>query len=237
MFWLAVWQILAMLVDKSILLPSPVETVSVFFSLACQFRFWLICFTSVKSIFLGVLLGVLLGILIGALSYLSSVARYFFEPLLSLVKATPIASIIILFLVWIGKNHIPYVISLMMVTPIVASNVLEGLENIDKKLWEVTRVYKLSFSKSWKVLYRHSLMPYFMASLKSGIALAWKAGIAAEVLCTPDNSIGKMLYESQIYLETPTLFAWTLTVILLSYILEKLVLSVSYRLLGGVANA
>jgi NitT/TauT family transport system permease protein len=82
------------------------------------------------------------------------------------------------------------------------------------------------------MLYRHSIMPYFISATKSGLALAWKAGIAAEVLCTPDNSIGLMLHESKIYLEFPTLFAWTLTVVLFSFVFEKLLVYFAGLFLG-----
>ncbi len=233
LFWIAVWHFAALYIGKQILLPSPAVTVKVLFSLASEASFWKICFISVRNIFSGVLAGVAVGIILAGASYISSAVKYLFSPLISLVKAVPIASVIILFLIWIGKNDIPFYISMMMVTPIVASNVLEGLENIDKSLWEVTKVYGFGFFKSWKLLYRHSLLPYISSSLKSGIALAWKAGIAAEVLCTPDNTVGEMLYESKLYMETPTLFAWTLAVIIISFILEKAVVGVSHRILGG----
>ena len=234
LFWIAVWQFAAIRVDKEILLPTPLQTVTVFLELTSEYTFWLICLASVRNIFFGAVLGVLVGILIATVSYISSFFRHLISPILSLVKSTPIASFIILFLVWIGKESIPFWISLMMVSPIVASNFLEGLENIDIDLWEVTKVYGFGFKKSWNMLYRHSLLPYLNSSLKSGIALAWKAGIAAEVLCTPQNTVGQMLHESRLYMETSSLFAWTLAVILISCILEKAIVILSDKLMGGV---
>lgn len=234
LFWIAVWHIAAVRVDKILLLPSPAQTVDVLCGLASESEFWHTCFASVISIFKGALFGVVVGVAIAAMSYISRIVKILFSPMLTIVKATPIASVIILFLVWIGKEAIPFWISMMMVVPIVASNVLEGLENIRDDLKEVTRVYNLGFVKRWKLLYRHSLLPYLSSSLKSSIALSWKAGIAAEVLCTPDGTIGNRIYESKIYLETAELFAWTLTVIVLSLILEKAVVFVSSKLMGGV---
>ena len=71
-------------------------------------------------------------------------------------------------------------------------------------------------------LYIPSLAPYFLAACKSSLGMAWKAGIAAEVLAVPKNAIGTELYYAKTYLETPTMFAWTLVIILLSIIFEKL---------------
>ena len=233
LFWIAVWHFAAVRVGKSILLPTPKETLDILITLTGDTSFWVTCFVSVRSIFTGAIAGVLIGAIISVASYISPLIKYVVSPIVSLVKSTPIASVIILFLVWIGRERIPFWISLMMVSPIVASNLLEGLENVDVQLKEVARVYELSFSKRWKMLYRHSLLPYFNSALKSGIALAWKAGIAAEVLCTPNNTMGKMLYESKLYMETPSLFAWTLTVIVISFILERAVVYISDRFMGG----
>lgn len=232
LFWIAVWHFAAIRVGKSILLPTPLETVKVFFSLIVTGEFWLTALTSLKSVFTGALAGVVLGLIVALLSYISPVLKYLFAPLLSLVKATPVASFIILALVWLGKDIIPFVIALMMVVPIVSANLYEGLVNVDAQLYEVTKLYKFSFRKKWEMLLKPSLLPYFLSAVKSGIALSWKAGIAAEVLCTPENSIGKYLHESRLYLEFPTLFAWTLTVIILSFFFEKFVVLIIEKLLG-----
>ncbi len=231
-FWVAVWHLTATKIGKSILLPSPTETAEVFLTLVKTREFWLTALNSLKSIFSGALAGVVAGVCIALLSYITPFFKYLFAPLLSLVKATPVASFIILALVWIGKEHIPFAIALMMATPIVSSNVYEGLHRIDKDLYEVTKLYNFGFVKSWKMLYRHTLMPYFVSAVRSALSLSWKAGIAAEVLCTPMNSIGLMLYEAKIYFEFPTLFAWTLTVIILSFLLEKTVVFFAEILLG-----
>ena len=233
LFWVAVWHFAAVRVGKSILLPTPRETVEVFLAITQTGEFWLTALTSLKSVFSGALAGVLLGLIIALLSYISPLLKYLFAPLLSLVKATPVASFIILALVWLGKDVIPFVIALMMVAPIVAANLYEGLVAVDTQLYEVAKLYGFSFRKKWRMLYRPSLLPYFLSAVKSGIALSWKAGIAAEVLCTPENSIGKYLHESRLYLEYPTLFAWTLTVIILSFFLEKVVVWAIEKLLGG----
>lgn len=232
-FWISVWHLCAIKVGKSILLPTPIETLDVFFSIVQTSEFWLTALTSLTSVFSGALAGVTVGLLIAFLSYISPILKYLSAPILSLVKATPVASFIILALVWLGKGIIPFVIAMMMVIPIVSANVYEGLNNIDSELYEVTKLYKFRFSKKWKMLIRPTLLPYFLSAVKSGIALAWKAGIAAEVLCTPVNSIGKHLYEARIYLEYPTLFAWTLTVIILSFFFEKAVVYFIEKLFGG----
>ena len=144
------------------------------------------------------------------------------SPLLGVIKATPIASFIILAWLWISSGKLPVFITSLIVIPIVWSNVSEGIRSVDKSLLEVASVYKFSLSKKLFKLYIPSIAPFFMAACKSSLGLAWKAGISAEVLTTPQKAIGTELYLSKTYLELPNLFAWTLVVIILSMVFEKL---------------
>ena len=107
-----------------------------------------------------------------------------------------------------------------MVFPIVFSNVYQGIKNVDKDLLEVCRIYGIDKKKTLESLYVPSILPYFQSALLSSIGLGWKAGIAAEVLCTPVKSIGKAIFESKTYIEYVDLFAWTTAVIILSLIFE-----------------
>ena len=87
-------------------------------------------------------------------------------------------------------------------------------------------VFRLTRSQTLRFIDIPSVSPFFVAAATTGLGLAWKAGIAAEVLSTPRNSLGGLLYEAKIYLETPDLLAHTAVIILLSLLLEKLLVSV-----------
>lgn len=150
------------------------------------------------------------------------VLDWLFSPLLTVVRATPVASFIMLTLLFLGRETVPPFIVFLMVLPIVWANVSEGLKTVDRGLKEVCDLYGLSFSRKMKILYMPHCMPYFSAGVMTSLGLAWKAGIAAEVLCTPKASIGKMVYDARVYLESAEVFAWTLVVVLLSLVLEQI---------------
>jgi NitT/TauT family transport system permease protein len=139
---------------------------------------------------------------------------------MSVVKATPVASFIMLALLWIDRDILPAFISVLMVLPVVVSNVYTGIKSTDKNLYEVTKVFRFGFYKKLRFLYFPTVRPYFLSACRSSLGLAWKAGIAAEVLAVPVLSIGKMIYESKLYLETTDLFAWTAVVVVLSVIID-----------------
>lgn len=221
-FWVAVWALLAFWVNKELFLPSPQVVVKTLFALIPTPEFWKTVGLSLLRVLIGYLPGVLLGAIGGILTAKIKILDFLFSPLLTVVRATPVASFIMLTLVFLGRDTVPSFIVFLMVLPIVWASVCEGIKTVDAGLKEVCTVYQLSFSRRMKILYLPHTLPYFSAGAMTSLGLAWKAGIAAEVLCTPKASIGKMVYDAKVYLESAEVFAWTLVVVLLSLVLEKL---------------
>lgn len=220
-FWIGLWWLLAALLDKPLLLPTPVATIRALWTLAGTGTFYAALLTSLLRIVLGILLALVCGVLLAVLTTNSNIAHALFSPVLTLFKATPVASVIFLLLLWVGRGGVPFVIAFMMALPIVWSNTSEGLVNTDKRLLEMARVFRVPARRVFFGIRLPSLTPYFLAALRSAIALAWKAGIAAEVLCTPERSIGRAIYEGKLYLLTDELFAWTFVVIAISMLIER----------------
>ena len=227
-FWIAVWFLLSWSVNSRFLLPSPGDTLMALGSLMSNGEFFLIAAITLGRIVLGVLISFVIGVALAVLTENSKIAKALLSPALTVIKSTPVASFIILALLWLDRNTLPLFITALIVVPIVWSNVSEGIRSVDKGLMEMARVYRFSKLKKITALYVPSVAPYFLAACKSTLGLAWKAGISAEILCTPKRAIGTELYFSKTYLETPELFAWSFVIILLSIVIEKLfVLAVS----------
>ena len=216
LFWVGLWQLIAAVFDKPLLLPTPVAVAKTVASLAVTADFWLTVSLSLLRILIGILLALIAGVLLALLTVKSPLFHHLFSPLLTLFKATPVASVIFLVLLWVGRERVPLFIAFVMALPIVWSNVREGLLHTDKRLLEMARVFRLTERQKTRYIRIPSLFPYFLAACRSAIALAWKAGIAAEVLCAPRLSIGTEIYEGKLYLLTDELFAWTLVVVLIS---------------------
>lgn len=222
-FWGLVWQALSMIVGLELLLPSPISTLQRLFELAVTLEFYVIILRSLVRILIGTAAAVILGVILAVASARFKLLHDFIFPIMTVIKAVPVASFIVLLLLWTGRDILPSIISALIVLPIVWANVETGILQTDKTLIELSKVYKMSAWKKIRHIYIPSTLPYFISSLSSSLGLAWKAGIAAEVLALPAIAIGKQIYESKIYLETTDLFAWTLTVIVISLIIEKLI--------------
>lgn len=212
-----------MLIGKEILVVSPAQVFKRLFELVKDEYFWNSIGMTFLRISAGYLSGVVLGTLFAVLTSAVAFLKALFYPLISLVKATPVASFIILALVWIKKDGVPVFITFLIVFPIIWANVSEAIANTDRKLLEMAKVFSLGKISVVKNIYVHSVLPYFAAACTTAIGLAWKAGVAAEVISMPRTSVGYNLYRSKINIETADLFAWTLVVIVLSVILERLI--------------
>ncbi|MGI6665200.1 MAG: ABC transporter permease [Christensenellaceae bacterium] len=223
LFWLGVWQLFYMLVGQEILFSSPLAVFTRLFSLVRELSFWKSIGASLLRVAIGYLLGVLVGIFLAVISTASKMVDALLSPLLTIIRATPVASFIILVLFWLTTDMVPVFIGFLIVVGIIWANVKEGILRTDPALLEMASIFRFSRSKKLRYIYIPSVRPFFSAASLTALGLAWKSSIAAEVICHPSFAIGSALYNAKIYLETTDLLAWTFMVILLSMILEKMV--------------
>lgn len=221
-FWLGLWLFISRIVGIELLVPSPSNVAVTLKEMLMQKEFYTTCLRSFLRITGGYILGVTAGTLLGMLISFSSVLKSIFKPFLTAVKTTPVVSFIILALIWIERDGVPVFITFLMVMPIVSAGIMTGTQSADSELLEMAKIYKFSFLKKLKYIYLPSAVPSFISGCETAIGLGWKAGVAAEVICMSRGTIGKALKDSQVYMETSELFAWTAVIIVISLILEKL---------------
>lgn len=224
LFWIAAWQLASMLIDNSIVFVGPADVLASFSRQIPEASFWLSIANSFGKISAGYLSAFLCGILLGSLACCRPLLKDFLEPVVTLMKSIPVASFVILALIWIGSKNLSIFISFTVVFPIIYVNTIAGLESTDRKLLEMAQVFALPRSKRIHYIYVPALLPYLTSGCKVALGMSWKSGIAAEVIGVPTNTIGENLYMAKIYLSTADLFAWTIVIIAVSALFEKLFL-------------
>lgn len=220
LLWFFIWWGCALHVGQELLLPSPFLVAERLALLMGTTEFWRHVFATLGRITAGMLGGSLLGVLLALLTYFFPVAHHFFALPLKTLQATPVVSFILLVLLWVERNQVPAVVSGMMVLPLLWSSTRKGLEQTNQQLLEVGRAYQFSPLKTFFLIYAPCVLPYVSTACSNAMALAWKSGVAAEVICLPSLAMGKQLQWSKLYLDTPSLFAWTVVVIVLSSLME-----------------
>lgn len=213
---LIVWQLAAALLDNELLLVGPAEVAGRLLELMATREFWQAVGFSFSRISLGFLLAFCLALLLAALGARFPVARVLIQPYMAAVKAVPVASFIVIALLWLSGRRLSVFISFLMVLPVLYANFLQGLREADGKLLEMARVFRMSLWNRIRGIYLPALEPYCLSGCRSALGLCWKAGVAAEVIGVCGGSVGGMLYDAKVYLEIRDLFAWTLAIVLLS---------------------
>ena len=217
-----VWQLAALALNESILLASPIDVLTKLPSLWISKNFWSSVWFSLSRIGLGFIMGMLSGVIFAGIAYTSEWFEIILRPYIAVIKSVPVASFVILALLWLTSSTLPVLIAFLIVFPVIYANILKGLQSTDKKMLEMAKVFRLSFWKKIIYIFLPQIKPYIISASGIAIGLAWKSGVAAEIIGIPGGSIGEALYYSKVYLDVPELFAWTLTVVLLSIACEKL---------------
>lgn len=222
--WLVVWQLISVWVGNNILMVGPLETLEALWINSITADFWKTIGCSLLRIATGFFAGAFVGLMLAALSARFRIVEEIFSPVLSLMKAIPVASFVVLFLIWWRSNVLAVAISFFIVLPQIYISTLEGIRSTDKRLLEMAEVFSISGWNRFFYIYRPALKPFLDSSIRIATGMCWKSGVAAEVIGTPDFSVGERLYMSKIYLDTAGVFGWTIVIILASLLFEKMVL-------------
>ncbi len=222
LFWLVVWQVCSMCIGQEILLVSPVAVCDKLLALVQEVSFWQSVLHSALRIMSGFFLAVFCGVTAAAFSAKYHLLEILLQPMVSAVKATPVASFTILALVWVSSANLSVLIAFLMAFPVMYGNLLQGFRQADKQIWEM--VYLFGIHRKIRYYWFPQLFFYMRAAVATGIGLCWKAGTAAEVIGMPKGSVGERLQQAKVYLQMPELFAWTVTIVAVSVCMEKCIL-------------
>ncbi len=232
--WLLIWEAAARLIDNVILMAGPISTMLSLADSLGKVSFYVSILRSFLCITAGFLAGSVAGISLAVISGRFKTFGDFIRPLITLLKTVPVACFVVILLVWFGSAYVSFFISMMIVTPVLFLNTEKGLGNLPADMLEMADVYKMKRFPRFKYIIFPKMHPFLLAAFETAIGMAWKSGVAAEVIGQAQETIGNSVYISKIYLDTAGLFSWTIVVVLVSALFEKLFIYL-FRKLGQVA--
>ena len=233
-FWLAVWVLVAALVAQPLILPGPGAVALALLRLVCDGGTWAILAGSGARILGGLVFAAVCG---GVLAGISSRSRAFARlvaPALSFVKATPVACVVVLLLIWLGSARVSIAAVFLMALPGVYFSLVEGLSQVDKPLEQMFRLHGV---RGWRLFCAHTwreVLPFVLSCARAVIGMSWKAGVAAELIGMAVGTVGERIYQAKLLIETADLLAWTVLVVAASWACER-VLVWLLRVSGPVA--
>ena len=220
-FWLAVWVFVAALVAQPLILPGPGAVVVALLRLVCDAGTWAILAGSGARILGGLALAAVWGgLLAGISSRLRAFARLV-APALSFVKATPVACVVVLLLIWLGSARVSIAAVFLMALPGVYFSLVEGLTQADKPLEQMFRLHGV---RGWRLFCAHiwrEVLPFVLSCARAVIGMSWKAGVAAELIGMAVGTVGERIYQAKLLIETADLLAWTVLVVMASWACER----------------
>ena len=219
---LTVWQISAMIVNMDFLFPTPISVICRLFTMWSEEGFFLAISNSFIKIVLGFSLGLTLGLILALVAARFSIVEDLLWPFMITVKSVPVASFIVLALMWLTSKELSTFISFLMALPIIYTNILSGIQNSNREMDKMATVFNMPIGRRILYIWMPRIKPFMISACSIAIGLSWKAGIAAELIGIPYNSLGEMLYYSKLYFNTLDLFAWTIIIVLISIGFEKL---------------
>lgn len=221
-FAVILWQFLAMKIEMDMLLASPVDVIKRLASIWKEPDFLSAVIFSFARISSGFLIAFVVGIILGVLAGRIKAVEYILFPYVTVIKTVPIASFIILCLLWLSFNQLTVLIGFLIVFPVIYTNVLQGIRSTDVKMRELAKLYRIPWQRQLVYIYLPSVKPYLLSACSISVGMAWKAGIAAEVIGLVDGSVGEMLYQAKVYFQNADLLCWTIIIIILSVASEKI---------------
>lgn len=222
---LLLWQVLAMVIKQPILIVTPLSVIKRLGTIWLEAGFWSSIGFSMLRILVGFFAGLILGIFFAIISSKSKLAEALLWPYMVTVRSVPVASIVVICLIWLSSANLSAFISFLIVIPVIYQNVLTGIRSKDKELEEAAMVSGATGFQRFRYVTLPQIAPHLLSACTVTVGMAWKAGIAAEIIGTPKGSIGQQLYLSKIYLDTDDLLAWTVVLVILSIICEKLIVA------------
>ena len=233
-FWLAVWVFAAALVAQPLILPGPGAVMVALLRLVCDANTWAILVGSGARILGGLALAAICGGVLAGVSVRSRTFARLVAPALSFVKATPVACVVVLLLIWLGSARVSIAAVFLMALPGVYFSLVEGLAQVDRPLEQMFRLHGV---RGWRLFFAHTwreVLPFVLSCARAVIGMSWKAGVAAELIGMAAGTVGERIYQAKLLIETADLLAWTVLVVAASWACER-VLMWLLRASGSVA--
>lgn len=226
---LLIWKLASLAAASEQIVPSPGKTILTTWNILTDPHFWPDIMNTVFRGLAGFLVSIFLAFLFGVPAGINHNIFLFINPLLVTIRSTPVISIILLAIIWLGNESVPVFIALLTMFPVICVNIIEGIRNVDEDLIEMSTIYKVKSSRILREVYLPSIVPFLTGGISNALGFGWRAIIIGEVLSQPLKGIGTRMQESQSYLLVSEVIAWTLIAVIVSWLFENMVRSLEKR--------
>lgn len=221
--FILLWFFISLKINSEIVFPNILTIIKKLIEIILEKSFYKDLFLSLIRVFITFILSFLLAIIFGILSGIFSYIRYMLMPIINFIRTIPTIPLILVAIIWFDNNTVPIFVSMLVIFPIMYDAVVNGIINVDKNLIEMSLSYNVSLKNQIISLYIPSIKPYILTAVSQSMGITWKSILAAEIFALPSLGIGSKLYESHLYLDTVSLFAYCLIAVIFNGIFEIII--------------
>lgn len=179
------------------LLPAPSAVLATITQLAASGELFAHIGITLYRVAVGFLLGGAIATVLGALTGYSRLFSDLLDPLLQSLRNIPSLAWVPLFILWMGIGETSKValIAVGVFFPVYL-NLMSGVQNVDRKLVEVGKAYRLSDFQLVRRVFLPATLPAYLVGLRSGLGLGWMFVVAAEIMGS-SQGLGFLLVDGQ----------------------------------------
>ena len=223
---ISVWQIVAVIIDNGLLLPSFFTVLSDIYKIVLTDNFIILILNSILRCIESFILSLIMAIILAIISYFNKCIYNFLYIIIVFLKSIPtMAFLIVLVLIWTSKDFAPKIIGVVISFPIFYDVVLNSLLDIDKNLLQMFRIYRIETIDKIITL----IIPVIAIAIKkvinSTLSLIFKVVISGEFYAQPEYGIGSIIQFEKMQLNTSRIIAWmiiiTVIVCFFDFIIDK----------------
>lgn len=230
----SLYELFSRIVDKAIILPSCLEIMNEVIVIVSRADFGDIVFSTLSktlTAFVSVLaISLVLGILAG---YFKGLALFLF-PMVTLLRTIPTVSIIIIILIWFGREVGPIFIVGLVIFPILYELISQSMNQVDADLRDVCYLFGGTPLEKFKALYYPQVLLSLYSGIQATLGLAFKVMVMAEVMAQSRLGIGQALNYEKTYLNMAGVLAWSILLMMIVLVFDAMVSYLMKKLLRGL---
>ena len=228
---LLLWTVASLCIGSNHILPDPWTTLKSTLSLFVEKGFWEAVGSTLLRGLIGFVIAIILGIGLGIWGGLNGKVDTFMKPWIVVMRSVPVIAFSLLALIWFSNDSAPAFIGILTMFPMIYTNIVSGIHNVDPKLIEMAQFYQVSRQRIIKEVYIPAISPFVISGISTAVGIGWRAIIVGEVLSQPHYGLGTQMQSAQAFLQVDHVIAWTIIAVLIGSLFEKLIRFGEHKLL------
>lgn len=223
LFIVILWQWNSQRIDNAFIFPYPADVFKTLFTLLMSANTYIVILSSFQRLIISIGIASILGISFGLIAGIKPFIAEVLSPVVTSLRTLPVASVIVVILILYGQSNSLYIITFLMLFPILYEATRQGVLNIDKSLVEALSLERRRVVYELFNIYLPLSVPFIKTGLLQSIGIGFKVLVMAEFIAQSPVSIGRALYLGRVNIQYEQVFAWTIIIIIIVSAIEIIV--------------